>query len=216
MFVWNLQENILSLSTTFVKAIRGKKTDKPDARWIADLFKHDLIAANFIPPKNIHDLLDLMRYRFKLTNFGSSEKNRFQNCLTVSNIQLTSIVTDTFGKSSMNIIEHILDNPFDRNIDIPSLINGSLTKNCPNLNLPLTEFLLKLMLKKIKSLNNTMIRLIYANPILKSQYMFCFSRFTPPRSVWIYYSIQVYQIQYFITTKNGYSSNSAWVLYKIV
>ena len=84
----------------YVKAIRGKKTDKRDARWIADLFKHDLVAASFIPPKNIRDLRDLMRYRFKLTNFGSSEKNRFQNCLTVSNIQLASVVTDKIGRAS--------------------------------------------------------------------------------------------------------------------
>lgn len=119
----------------YVKAIRGKKTDKRDTKWIADLFEHDLIASSFIPEKNIRDLRDLMRYRFKLTNFGSSEKNRFQNCLTVSNIQLASVVSDTFGKSSMNIIEHILENPLDKNIDIASLIHGFLTKKIPELEL---------------------------------------------------------------------------------
>ena len=34
----------------YVKAIRGKKTDKKDAKWIADLFKHDLVAGSFMPP----------------------------------------------------------------------------------------------------------------------------------------------------------------------
>lgn len=82
----------------YVKAIRGKKTDKKDAKWIADLFKHDLIAGSFMPPLAIRQLRDLMRYRFKLTNFMSSEKNRLQNCLTVSNIQLGHVVSDTFGK----------------------------------------------------------------------------------------------------------------------
>lgn len=49
--------NILEEQTTvclahpkYVKAIRGKKTDKKDAQWIADLFKHDLVASSFIPP----------------------------------------------------------------------------------------------------------------------------------------------------------------------
>ena len=37
----------------FVKAIKGKKTDKKDAQWIADLFKHDLVRGSFIPPKDI-------------------------------------------------------------------------------------------------------------------------------------------------------------------
>ena len=46
--------------------IRGKKTDKRNAKWIADLFKHDLIASSFIPDKHIRDLRNPVRYRFKL------------------------------------------------------------------------------------------------------------------------------------------------------
>ena len=87
--VYNILEDISSITLAhpkYVKAIRGKKTDKKDAKWIADLFKHDLVAASFMPPLCIRQLRDLMRYRFKLTNFGSSEKNRMQNCLTVSNM----------------------------------------------------------------------------------------------------------------------------------
>ena len=87
--VYNILEDVSHITLAhpkYVKAIRGKKTDKKDARWIADLFKHDLVAASFMPPLRIRQLRDLMRYRFKLTNFGSSEKNRMQNCLTVSNI----------------------------------------------------------------------------------------------------------------------------------
>ena len=78
----------------YVKAIRGKKTGKKDAKWIADLFKHYLVAGSFMPPVDIRQLRDLMRYRFKLTCFQSSEKNRLQNCLTFSNIQLGNVVSD--------------------------------------------------------------------------------------------------------------------------
>jgi hypothetical protein len=60
------------------------------AKWIADIFKHDLVAGSFIPPLDIRQLRDLMRYRTKLTNFNTSEKSRAQNCLTVSNIQLAN------------------------------------------------------------------------------------------------------------------------------
>jgi len=67
------------------------KTDKKDAKWIAELFKHDLVAGSFMPPADIRQLRDLMRYRHKLTCFMSSEKNRLQNCLTVSNIQLGTL-----------------------------------------------------------------------------------------------------------------------------
>jgi len=33
----------------YLNAIRDKKTDKKNARWIADLFKHDLVAGSFMP-----------------------------------------------------------------------------------------------------------------------------------------------------------------------
>ena len=42
--------NIILAHPKYVKAIRGKKTDKKDAKWIADLFKHDLVAGSFMPP----------------------------------------------------------------------------------------------------------------------------------------------------------------------
>lgn len=41
--------NICLAHPKYVKAIRGKKTDKKDAQWIADLYKHDLVAGSFIP-----------------------------------------------------------------------------------------------------------------------------------------------------------------------
>ena len=72
--VFNVLEttcNITLAHPKYVKAIRGKKTDKKDAQWIADLFKHDLVAGSFMPPLAIRQLRDLMRYRFKLTNFRS-------------------------------------------------------------------------------------------------------------------------------------------------
>ena len=115
--VFNILEKsckICLAHTKYVKAIRGKKTDKKDAQWIADLFKHDLIASSFIPPLKIRQLRDLFRYRMKLTQLQVSEKNRYQNCLTWSNLQIASVVSDVFGKSAQAIIQSILDNPEDK------------------------------------------------------------------------------------------------------
>ena len=134
--VYNILEkecSIVLAHPKYVKAIRGKKTDKKDAKWIADLFKHDLVAGSFMPPADIRQLRDLMRYRSKLTNFRSSEKNRLQNCLTVSNIQLGNVVSDTFGKSAQAILNKILENPEDTSFDLESLTYKSLKKKIPEL-----------------------------------------------------------------------------------
>ena len=116
--VYNILEaacTIVLAHPKYVKAIRGKKTDKKDAKWIADIFKHDLVSGSFIPPADIRQLRDLMRYHWKLTNFTTGEKNRAQNCLTVSNIKLDDVFSDVFGKAATAITTRLLENnePFD-------------------------------------------------------------------------------------------------------
>jgi transposase len=64
--VYNILEqtcNVVLAHPKYVKAIKGKKTDKKDAKWIADIFKHDLVSGSFIPPADIRQLRDLVRYR---------------------------------------------------------------------------------------------------------------------------------------------------------
>ncbi|QDR72773.1 IS110 family transposase [Limosilactobacillus reuteri] len=126
--VFNVLEescNVCLAHPKYVKAIKGKKTDKKDAKWIADLFKHDLVANSFIPPLKIRQLRDLFRYRMKLSSILTSEKNRYQNCLTWSNLQIASVVSDVFGKSAQEIIQSVLDNPQDKP-DIASMMRKNM------------------------------------------------------------------------------------------
>ena len=92
----------------YTKAIKGKKTDKKDSKWIADLFKHDLLKFSFIPPKEIRELRELSRYRIKLIAMRSSKRNRYQNSMTISNIGLASILSDPFGKSSRAVMKEVI------------------------------------------------------------------------------------------------------------
>ena len=98
----------------FVKAIKGKKTDKKDAQWIADLFKHDLVNGSFIPPRDIRQLRDLCRYWVKLSSYVTGEKNRAQNCLTVSNFKLDDVFSNVFGKSATAITTYLLEHPGEK------------------------------------------------------------------------------------------------------
>ena len=54
-------------------------------------------------------LREYTRYRYKLISCRSSEKNRYQNALTVCNVALDSVVSDIFGKSSTSIIDYLLE-----------------------------------------------------------------------------------------------------------
>ena len=98
----------------YTKPQKGNKTDRKDAKWICDLFMCDMIKPSFIPPPDIRQLRDLMRYRTKLTNMLTGEKNRALNCLTVSNLKLDDVFSDVFGKSSRSIIWFILEHPGEK------------------------------------------------------------------------------------------------------
>ena len=109
--VFNVLEdeiNVFVVHPKYTKAIKGKKTDKKDSKWIADLFKHDLLKFSFIPPKEIRELRELSRYRIKLIAMRSSERNRYQNSMTISNIGLASILSDPFGKSSRAVMKEVM------------------------------------------------------------------------------------------------------------
>ena len=84
----------------YTKPQKGNKTDRKDAKWICDLYMCGMVKPSFIPPADIRELRDLVRYRFKLTCMITGEKNRAHNCLTVSNLKLDDVFSDIFGKSS--------------------------------------------------------------------------------------------------------------------
>lgn len=120
--------NVCIAHPKYTKAIKGKKTDKKDSKWIADLFRHDLIRSSFIPPKEIRQLREISRYRIKLIGMRSSEKNRYQNAMTVSNIGLASILSDPFGKSAKAVMREVLNSKTIDEEVIKSLLKKSAKK----------------------------------------------------------------------------------------
>ena len=110
----------------YVRTIPGKKTNKKDSKWIADMFKYGLVEPSFMPSADIRQLRDLMRYRNKFVNIRTGEKNRFQNSLTVSNVQIASVVSDVFGKTSQSILKLMLEKPNLTLDDITPLFRKNL------------------------------------------------------------------------------------------
>lgn len=126
--VYNVLEsyisNIVVANPKWVRAVKGEKDDCKDAKWIADLFKIGIVRSSFIPSKNFRILRELTRYKYKLTNMCSSEKNRYQNALTVGNCKLDLVFSDVFGKSASNIANLILSDTSYCDDDILSLVHA--------------------------------------------------------------------------------------------
>jgi transposase len=77
-----------------IKAVPGRETDVKDAEWIADLLRHGLLKASFIPDRDQRELAELVRYRRSLVEMRSAEVNRIQEVLEGANIKLGSVVSN--------------------------------------------------------------------------------------------------------------------------
>ena len=86
----------------------GKKTDKADATWIAELLAHGLIQPSFVPPPEISALRDLTRSRVVLVQTRTRAKNRVQGILQDTNLKMSSVMSDVFGKSGRRMLDALI------------------------------------------------------------------------------------------------------------
>lgn len=99
---------ILLVNARHVKNVPGRKTDQNDSQWLAKLLMAGLLNGSFIPNQNIRELRDLVRYKRKLTDQISSERNRIIKVLEDANIKLSSVLSDVFGVTGQKILKDII------------------------------------------------------------------------------------------------------------
>ncbi|MGH7971252.1 MAG: IS110 family transposase, partial [Limisphaerales bacterium] len=95
-------------NAAFVKNMPGEKTDRKDAGWLADLHRHGLVRASYVPRMEIQDLRELTRYRAQVTADRARVSNRIQKVLEGANVKLGSVATDVMGVSGQKILESII------------------------------------------------------------------------------------------------------------
>jgi transposase len=140
-----------------IKNVPGRKTDVEDSEWIADLLRHGLIAKSFVPPQPIRELRDLMRYRHKLVESRTAERNRLLKLLETANIKVSSVATNVFGKSGMSMLEALARGESDAKA-MAELAQGLLRKKIGALEGALDgrvgehhRFLLRVQLDRLKA-----------------------------------------------------------------
>ena len=105
--VFNILEDALTvilINPEHAHALRGRKTDVKDAEWLADLLRHGLLRASFIPPPEIRELRELTRYRESLVREQSAVANRIQKLIESGNIKLAQVASDALGASGRTIL----------------------------------------------------------------------------------------------------------------
>jgi transposase len=104
---------VLLVNARHVKQVPGRKTDVSDAEWLADLLRHGLLRASFIPPREQRNLRDLTRQRSKLVAERAAVVNRVQKVLEDANIKLASVATDVMGVSGRAMLNELIQGQTD-------------------------------------------------------------------------------------------------------
>ena len=115
--IYNILEQeslpIIVVNAQHIKAVPGRKTDVKDAEWIADLLKHGLVKASYIPHREQRELREITRYRQEIVNERARELNRIQAVLEGANIKMASVITNIDGKTGLSILAAIIDGQTD-------------------------------------------------------------------------------------------------------
>lgn len=133
--IFNVLENqfaIVLANPEEVKNRKGHKTDRNDAKHIADLLRHEHIRSSYIPPKPIRQLRDLTRRRIQLTQDATRERNRVQKLLEQVNVKIGNVLTDVFGVSGQDMILALLEGHSTPE-QIADLARGQAQRKIPQL-----------------------------------------------------------------------------------
>lgn len=120
-----------------IKALPGRKTDVKDCEWIADLLRHGLVPASFVPDQDQRELRELTRYRTSLVQERAAEVNRLQKTLEGANIKLSSVASDVLGASGRAMLAALVSGETDA-AKLAGLARGALQQKTADLQRALT------------------------------------------------------------------------------
>ena len=133
--VWAMLEDrieLLLVNAQHVKAVPGRKTDVKDAEWLADLLRHGLLRASFVPDADQRELRDLTRLRTVRVRARAAELNRLQATLEKAGLKLAVVVSEIDGVSARRILEAILSGE-ENAATLAELAKGRLRVKLPEL-----------------------------------------------------------------------------------
>ena len=116
-------KNVALSNPYLTKAIASskKKTDKVDAKILADLLRGGYIATCYVPDKKIVEQRKLVRYRKKLIQWRTSAKNSIHGVLLQEGIRIPGVTfTETYCRELKALGDYRIDG-FLRHIDYLTL-----------------------------------------------------------------------------------------------
>jgi transposase len=137
---WNILEGsftLLLVNARHIKQVPGRKTDVKDCEWIADLLRHGLLRASFVPDRPHRELRELTRYRTTLVRGRAAEHSRIQKTLEGAGIKLGDVASNVLGRSGRLMLDALVGGTTDPML-LADMAKGSLRGKRPQLERALT------------------------------------------------------------------------------
>lgn len=126
-----------------IKAMKGRKTDRADAAWIArKLEDEDGIRPSFVPALDVRETRELVRFRENIVKARTQIRNEVQKLLAGAGVPLKEVISDLFGVSGQEILARLIsgETAWD---NLEALVQGKLKQKVERMRLalemPLTE-----------------------------------------------------------------------------
>jgi transposase len=104
---------LLLVNAHHMQAVPGRKTDVKDSEGFADLLRHGLLRASFVPDRAHRELRELTRYRRRLIEQRAEASSRLQKVLEGANIKLGDVASDVLGRSGRAMLSALVEGTSD-------------------------------------------------------------------------------------------------------
>lgn len=143
--IWNVLEDqgmvLVLTNPQHMKAVPGRKSDVRDSEWIADLLRHGLLKASYVPSRAQRELREIERYRRSLIEERAREVTRLQKVLEGANIKLGDALSNVLGKSGTRILQALADGTTDPG-ELADLVDTRVHATADQLREALTGYML--------------------------------------------------------------------------
>ena len=166
--IWNVLEEhfqLLLVNAQHIKKVPGRKTDVQDCQWIAQLLRHGLLKASFVPDRGQRQLRELTRQRAQLVADRARVASRIQKVMEDANLKLGSVVSDVLGKSGREMLRALIEQPQVTPDTVAQLARGAARRKIPQLQQALNHslgehhrFLLAQLLEQVEHLESQITR----------------------------------------------------------
>ena len=153
---------VLLFNPQHIKALRGRKTDRKDAEWIADLLRHGLVRASFVARPEERELRALVRERANFVATRATLVNRIHKQLAAAGVSLTGLLSDVQSQAGRQIVRALATGVTDPGaLKLRAPVRAQAARVAAVLTQPVpaaTRFLLGVLLDQVESLDATIAR----------------------------------------------------------